>query len=103
MYLLLQNRLIAHVRAFLKQKYDIELANIVVEQPPKIEMGEFALPVSFELARVLRKAPRKIAEEIVAEIGLPEGFAKFEVAGAGYINARLDRTQAAELVARERS
>ena len=100
MYLLLQNRLIAHVRAFLKQKYDIEVANIVVEQPPKIEMGEFALPVSFELARVLRKAPRKIAEEIVAEIGLPEGFASFEVAGAGYINARLDRTAAAAMVAR---
>ncbi len=99
MYLLLQNRLIEHVRAFLKQKYDIELANIVVEQPPKIEMGEFALPVSFELARTLRKAPRKIAEEIVAEIGLPEGFAKFEVAGTGYINARLDRTKAAEIVA----
>jgi arginyl-tRNA synthetase len=98
-YLLLQNRLIAHVRAFLKQKYDIELANIVVEQPPKIEFGEFALPVSFELARTLRKAPRKIADEIVAEMTLPEGFAKFEVAGAGYINARLDRSAAAALVA----
>jgi arginyl-tRNA synthetase len=100
-YLLLQNRLIAHVRAFLKQKYGIELANIVVEQPPKIEFGEFALPVSFELARTLRKAPRKIADEIVAEMTLPEGFAKFEVAGAGYINAKLDRTQAAKLVATE--
>ena len=100
MYLLLQNRLIAQVRAFLKQKYGIELANIVVEQPPKIELGEFALPVSFELARTLRKAPRKIADEIVAEMTLPEGFAKFEVAGAGYINAKLDRTQAAELVAK---
>jgi arginyl-tRNA synthetase len=98
-YLLLQNRLIAHVRAFLKQKYNIDLANIVVEQPPKIEFGEFALPVSFELARTLRKAPRKIADEIVAEMPLPEGFAKFEVAGAGYINARLDRTRAAALVA----
>jgi arginyl-tRNA synthetase len=98
-YLLLQNRLVAHVRAFLKQKYNIDLANIVVEQPPKIEFGEFALPVSFELARTLRKAPRKIADEIVAEMGLPEGFAKFEVAGAGYINARLDRSAAAALVA----
>jgi arginyl-tRNA synthetase len=98
-YLLLQNRLIAHVRAFLKQKYEIELANIVVEQPPKIEFGEFALPVSFELARTLRKAPRKIADEIVAEMTLPEGFAKFEVAGAGYINAKLDRSAAAKLVA----
>jgi arginyl-tRNA synthetase len=98
-YLLLQNRLIAHVRAFLKQKYNVDLPNIVVEQPPKIEFGEFALPVSFELARTLRKAPRKIADEIVAEMPLPEGFAKFEVAGAGYINARLDRTSAAALVA----
>ncbi len=98
MYLLLQNRLIAHVREFLNQKYNIVLANIVVEQPPKIEMGEFALPVSFELARTLRKAPRKIAEEIVAEMPVPEGFAKFEVAGGGYINARLDRSRAAELV-----
>jgi arginyl-tRNA synthetase len=98
-YLLLQNRLEAYFRAFLKQKYNVDLANIVVEQPPKIELGEFALPVSFELARVLRKAPRKIADEIVSEIGLPEGFAKFEVAGAGYINAHLDRTRAAQLVA----
>ena len=101
MYLLLQNRLVAHVRAFLKQRYDVDVANIVVEQPPKIEMGEFALPVSFELAKRLRKAPRKIADEIVAEMTLPEGFAKFEVAGAGYINARLDRSAAAEIVAGE--
>jgi arginyl-tRNA synthetase len=98
-YLELQNRLIAHVRAFLKQKYEIELANIVVEQPPKIELGEFALPVSFELARRLRKAPRKIAEEIVAEMTAPVGFAGFEVAGGGYINARLERTSAARMVA----
>jgi arginyl-tRNA synthetase len=98
LYLLLQNRLIAHVRSFLKQKYNVDLTNIVVEQPPKIEFGEFALPVSFELARSLRKAPRKIADEIVAEMPLPEGFAKFEVAGAGYINARLDRSSAAALI-----
>jgi arginyl-tRNA synthetase len=99
-YLSLQNRLIAHVRAFLTQQYgeDKVPANIVVEQPPKIEFGEFALPVCFELARTLRKAPRKIAEEIVAAIPLPEGFAGFEVAGAGYINARLDRSQAAKLI-----
>ncbi len=101
MYLLLQNRLIAHVRAFLGRKYGADKvpANLVVEQPPKIEMGEFALPVSFELARTLRKAPRKIAEEIVAGMGLPEGFIALEVAGAGYINVRLDRSAAAQMVA----
>src|SRR4029077_4940956 len=32
-----------------------------------------------------------IAQEIVAALGTVEGFAGFEVAGAGYINARFDR------------
>jgi len=85
------------VREFLRQKYQVELENIVVEQPPKIELGEFALPLSFELAKRLRKAPRAIATEIVAEIPVPDGFLPFEVAGAGYINARIDRARAAEL------
>ena len=92
-----------HVRAFLRDKYQIDLPNIVIEQPPKVEMGEFALPLSFELAKRLRKAPRKIAEEIVAELPLPEGFEKLEVAGAGYINARLKRDVAAKTLARAAS
>jgi arginyl-tRNA synthetase len=93
----LQRRLVQHVRDFLRQKYQVELENIVVEQPPKIELGEFALPLSFELAKRLRKAPRAIATEIVAEMPVPEGFLPFEVAGAGYINARIDRTKAAAM------
>ncbi|MGH9588804.1 MAG: arginine--tRNA ligase, partial [Terracidiphilus sp.] len=48
----------------------------------------------FELARKLRKAPRVIAQEVVAALGAVEGFAGFETAGAGYINARLDRAAA---------
>ena len=103
MYLSLQNRLMAHVREFLTRKYpEITVPEIVVEQPPKIELGEFALPVALKLARALRKAPLKIAQEIVAEMPLPEGFASFEVAGAGYINARLDRSAAAGMVAKEK-
>ncbi len=72
------------------------IVNVVVEQPPKVEMGDYALPLAFELARKLRKAPKKIAEEIVAGLKakLPAGFASLEVAGAGYINARLDRVAA---------
>ena len=35
-----------------------------------------------------------IAQEIVAALGSVEGFARFEVAGAGYINAFLDRAAA---------
>ncbi len=95
MYLEQQKKLATQVRAFLRDKYGIDLTNVVIEQPPKVEMGEFALPLSFELAKRLRKAPRKIADEIVAELPMPEGFEKLEVAGAGYINARLKRDVAA--------
>src|SRR5208337_2510163 len=70
-----------------------------VEQPPKIEFGEYALPLAFELARKLRKAPRKIAEEIVAGVGAIPGFEKFEVAGGGYINVRVNRAELAAALA----
>src|SRR5579862_6523891 len=66
-------------------------------------MGEYAMPIAFELAKKLRKAPRKIAEEIVSGVGSIEGFDKLEVAGAGYINARVKRgAVAAALAADER-
>ena len=96
MYLVQQKVLEARLRAVLREKFAIELETLAVEQPPEIKFGEYALPVAFELARRLKKAPRKIAEEIVAALGPVPGFTTFEVAGAGYINARLDRAAAAK-------
>ncbi len=101
MYRDLETRLSQHIRDFLREKYEVELPRLVIEQPPKVEFGEYALPLAFELAKQLRKAPRKIAEEIVAGLGAVEGFAKFEVAGAGYINARVDRSLLAAAIARD--
>src|SRR5437879_2367519 len=57
------------------------------------------MPLAFELAKKLRKAPRKIAEEIVSGVGPIEGFEKLEVAGAGYINARVQRGEVAAALA----
>ena len=103
LYRHLERRLAQHVREFLRRTYDLDLAKIVIEQPPKVEFGEYALPLAFELAKKLRKAPRKIAEEIVNGIGPIPGFEKLELAGAGYINARLRREQlAATLIADEK-
>ena len=99
MYRHLQRRLAARVRDFLRRTYDLDLPNIVIEQPPKVEMGEYALPLAFELAKKLRKAPRKIAEEIISGTGEIEGFERLELAGAGYINARVKRDELAAAVA----
>jgi arginyl-tRNA synthetase len=102
LYRHLQRRLAQTVRDFLRRTYNIEQENIVIEQPPKVEMGEYALPLAFELAKKLRKAPRKIAEEIVSGIGPMDGFEKLELAGSGYINARVDRAALAADLARDK-
>ena len=99
MYLELQNRFAEHLRGVLKSKYDLELQNIAIEIPPDLKFGELSTPIAYELARKLRKAPKIIAQEIVAALGSLEGFSGFDVAGAGYINARLDRSSGARLVA----
>jgi arginyl-tRNA synthetase len=101
LYLELQQQLIRQISELLKRQYDVELPRIVVDQPPSVALGEYALPLSFELAKKLRKPPRKIAEEIVAALGEVPGFEKFEVAGAGYINAKVDRARAAGMVLQE--
>ena len=98
MYQELKIRLEAHLREVLKAKYDLSVENIPLETPPDLKFGELATPIAFELARKLRKAPTVIAQEIVAELGSPRGFASFEIAGAGYINAHLDRTIAVRMI-----
>jgi arginyl-tRNA synthetase len=94
----LKNRLESHLREVLKAKYDIAVDSIPLETPPDLRFGELATPIAFELARKLRKAPKVIAHEIVASLGTPRGFASFEIAGAGYINARLDRVVAVRMM-----
>src|SRR5665213_840453 len=91
--------LFERLRAVLQEKFQVEIPRLTVEEPPQVEMGDYALPIAFELARTLRKAPRKIAEELVAALGSVPGFTGFEVAGAGYINCRLDRNAAAHALA----
>jgi arginyl-tRNA synthetase len=101
MYRTIQQSLLARMQAILQSKYDTTLTNLVVEQPPSIALGELALPVAFELAKRLRKAPRAIATELATELStqLPEGISSVEVAGAGYLNIRLDRIAIARRIA----
>jgi len=98
-YLEFEKRLAGHLRAVLQSKYDLQLETIPLEIPPDLKFGELATPIAFELARKLRKAPKVIAQEIVTALGTREGFAGFEVAGAGYINARIDRAAGARIIA----
>jgi arginyl-tRNA synthetase len=86
----LTGRLRKALEAHIREKYRLELP-VVLERPPKIELGEAASPVCFELAKRLKRAPRQIAQEIATSLGKVEGAARVEVAGGGYLNAFFDR------------
>ncbi len=55
-----------------------------IEIPPKKEMGDFAFPC-FKLARVLRKAPPVIANELKDSLEFPDFVRNVQVEG-GYLN-----------------
>ena len=91
MYLTLIQRLRQALAAHIREKYSIDIP-VVLERPPKLELGEAASPVCFELAKRLKKAPRAIAQEIANSLSKIDGIARVEVAGGGYLNAFFDRT-----------
>jgi arginyl-tRNA synthetase len=102
-YLELKNRLEVRIRQVLEDRYGLAFGTVPLETPPDLRFGEMATPIAFELARKLRKAPKVIAQELLTALEQVDGFAGFEVAGAGYINARLDRGQCVRGVAAERN
>jgi len=91
LYRYLEHRLAQRVRECLQQKHPgVELPSVVIEQPPKVELGDFAIPI-FPFAKPLRSAPLKIAEAIRANIGPVDGIAELQVAPPGYLNVKIDR------------
>lgn len=56
----------------------------LIETPPRAEMGDYALPC-FALAKVFRKAPNMIAEELSAQIATGDRISEVRVAGP-YLN-----------------
>jgi arginyl-tRNA synthetase len=103
LYRYLEHRLAQRVTEFLSRRYPgTSLPGVVIEPPPKVELGEFAIPV-FPFAKPLRTAPLRIAEGIRAEIGAIEGIAEMQVAPPGYLNVKVDRAwMAAALAADQR-
>jgi arginyl-tRNA synthetase len=62
-----------------------------VEVPPNRSLGDLAVPVAFQLARTLRKAPRAIAEQLTGSLGTIPGVARVVATPNGYLNVYLDR------------
>jgi arginyl-tRNA synthetase len=79
------------VEAVLRRDFDVSVP-VVVEQPRQPQFGELAVPVAFQLARELKKAPRQIATELAAKLeGEIPFVSAFDIAGNGFLNIRLKR------------
>jgi arginyl-tRNA synthetase len=91
LYRHLEHRLAQRLLECLRRLHPgVALPGVVVEQPPKVELGDFAIPM-FPFAKPLRSAPLKIADAIRAEVGPIEGIGEMQVTPPGYLNVRIDR------------
>ena len=73
---------------------EAELPDIVLEVPPKKELGDFATNIAMQSARAFRKTPRLIAQELTQRIQgvfhviyhIYGWLERIEIAGPGFIN-----------------
>lgn len=66
---------------------EAELPAINLEKPKEKAHGDFATNIAMQLARIAKKAPRKIAEDIVEQLDKSKAqVEKVEIAGPGFIN-----------------
>jgi len=68
-----------------------ELLTLEIEIPKAEGFGDLSTPLAMGLAKVLKKPPRKIADEIVAMLDRADIFEKIEIAGPGFINFSFSR------------
>ncbi|GIN18623.1 arginine--tRNA ligase [Shouchella clausii] len=76
-----------------------EVPSVLLEAPKDKAHGDFATNIAMQLARIAKKAPRAIAEELVANFDRKQaGIEKIEIAGPGFINFFLDNGYLRELI-----
>src|SRR5215210_1922087 len=80
-----EERLAGAVREAVYKTYRVELDGIHVERPNDPSHGDFATNVALANARVFRRNPREVAENLVGALDVPFVQAA-EVAGPGFVN-----------------
>jgi len=80
-----EERLAGAVREAVRSAYGVELDGVHVERPNDPSHGDFATNVALANARVLRRNPREVAENLVEALEAPF-VRRAEVAGPGFVN-----------------
>jgi arginyl-tRNA synthetase len=80
-----EERLAGAVREAVRSVYGVELDGVHVERPNDPSHGDFATNVALANARVFRRSPREVAENLVEALDVPF-VRRAEVAGPGFVN-----------------
>ncbi|MCP8617399.1 arginine--tRNA ligase [Salirhabdus salicampi] len=76
-----------------------QIPTVILETPKEKAHGDYATNMAMQLARVARKAPRQIAEEIVKHFDQTKAsIESIDIAGPGFINFHLDNSFLTDLV-----
>src|ERR687893_30714 len=84
----LEERVAGALREAVRKAYGIELNGVHVERPNEAAHGDFATNVALANARVFKRNPREVAQNIAGSLDAPF-VESVEVAGPGFINFRL--------------
>jgi len=72
--------------------------SIALDRPKNRDHGDYATSIALQLAKPAGKNPREVAQIIIDQLEGASGISKLEIAGPGFINITLNRTNQAELV-----
>ncbi|MEH7402360.1 arginine--tRNA ligase [Gottfriedia acidiceleris] len=76
-----------------------QLPQVVLESPKDKAHGDFSTNMAMQLARVAKKAPRMIAEELINSFDQSKAsIKKVEIAGPGFINFYMDNSYLTDLI-----
>ncbi|MGA9287544.1 MAG: arginine--tRNA ligase [Anaerobacillus sp.] len=76
-----------------------ELPEVILESPKDKAHGDYATNMAMQLARIAKKAPRAIAEDLKANLDMTKaGIKQIDIAGPGFINFFMDTAYLTELI-----
>jgi arginyl-tRNA synthetase len=86
----------------LKSLYALDPLPPLESTYPEHRMGDLSFTIAFPLAKILKKNPKSIAQEIINALTEIADVEKVEIGGNGYINFALDRVKISRELLRTR-
>ena len=76
-----------------------QIPDVVLEIPKEKAHGDYSTNMAMQLARVAKRAPRAIAEELIAQFDRSKAsIEKIELAGPGFINFYMNNSYLTDLI-----